>query len=146
MLYWQACEHIQVGNVHLFAAFNGSGIAITRTYWDGNNFVIGYPDLTTVENAPVSNGVRFYVPNLRPGRQSVSFVVDAPNRVIPSLAVYDLAGRRLKTLAEGRELLGRREITWDCRDAHGDRVSTGMYFARLTGAGPARVLRVPVIR
>lgn len=146
VLYWQACEHLQVGNAHLFAAYNGSGIAITRTYWNGSNFVIGYPDLTAVEDAPLSGSARFFVANLRPGTQSVSFIVDAPARGIPNLAVYDLAGRRLKTLMDGRELLGRREINWDCRDAHGNRVPTGMYFARLTGIGPAKVLRVPVVR
>lgn len=143
---WQACEHLQIGNVHLFAAYNGDGIGITRTYWNGNNFVIGYPDLTAVDGTPTGDGLRFYVTDLRPGAQSLRFVVDAPTRITPRLAVYDVAGRRLKTLAEGREMLGRREITWDCRDARGGTVPTGIYFARLTGAGPARVLRVPVIR
>ncbi|MCC6349080.1 MAG: hypothetical protein IT347_05760 [Candidatus Eisenbacteria bacterium] len=116
------------------------------SYWDGNNFVIGYPDLTGVEDGAASSNLRFYVANLRPGVQSVSFVVDAPSRIVPRLAVYDLAGRRIQTLTERRELTGRHGIIWDCRNAQGESVPSGMYFARLTGAGFTRVLRVPVVR
>ena len=143
---WQACEHLQIGSVHLFAAYNGDGIGITRTYWDGNNFVIGYPDLTAVEGRVESDGIRFFVAELRPGSQSVRLVLDAPGWITPRIVVYDLAGRRVRTLVEGRELQGRQEIRWDCRDGRGAGVSTGMYFARLTGAGSARVLHVPVVR
>jgi len=80
---WQACEHLQVGNVHLFAAYNGDGIGITRTYWNGNNFVIGYPDLTAVEGGAEGDGVRFFMADLRPGAQSVRFVLDSSARITP---------------------------------------------------------------
>lgn len=143
---WQACEHLQIGNVHLFAGWNGSGIAITRTYWDGNNFVIGYPDLTAVEGDAPRDGVRFFVTDLRPETPTIRFVLDSASPINPRLVVYDLAGRRVKTLIDGRALRGRHEIDWDGRDGQGVRVATGMYFARLTGAGGPRVLRVPLVR
>ncbi len=143
---WQASEHLQFGNIHLFAGWNGSGIAITRTYWNGNNFVIGYPDLTAVEGDAPRDGVRFFVADLRPGTPSIRFVLDSLVPITPRLVVYDLAGRRVKTLTDGRALQGRQEIRWDGRDGQGTRVATGMYFARLTGAGAARVLRVPLVR
>lgn len=143
---WQASEHLQIGNVHLFAGWNGLGIAITRTYWNGNNFVIGYPDLTAVEGDAPRDGVRFFVADLRPGTPSIRFVLDSPAPITPRLVVYDLAGRRVRTLADGRALQGRQEIRWDGRDGQGTRVATGMYFARLTGAGAPQVLRVPVVR
>ena len=143
---WAAMEHLQFGNAHLFAAYNGDGIGITRTYWDGNNFVIGYPDLTAVDGGVERDGVRFFIAELRPGAQSVRFVLDSPAQVTPRLVVYDLAGRRVRTLVDGRQLQGRQEILWDCRDGEGGSVPTGMYFARMTGAGAIRVLRVPVVR
>jgi hypothetical protein len=31
---WQACEHLQIGQVHFFAAYEGNGIGITRMHWD----------------------------------------------------------------------------------------------------------------
>lgn len=146
VIAWQACEHLQIGTVHLFAGWNGDGIAITRTYWDGNNFVIGYPDLTAVEGDAPHDGVRFFVADLRPGTASIRFVLDSAAPITPRLVLYDLAGRRVKTLTDGRALQGRQEIRWDGHDGQGTRVATGMYFARLTGAGAARVLRVPLVR
>jgi len=141
---WQACEHLKYGNMHLFAAYNGDGIGITRTYWNGNNFVIGYP--LAVDGGGPQNGLRFFLSELRPGAQIVRFEIESPAWVTPRLVVYDLAGRRVMTLTDGRALQGRQEMQWDCRDEQGVRVPTGMYFARLTGAGEPRVLRVPVVR
>jgi hypothetical protein len=143
---WAAMEHLQIGNAHLFAAYNGDGIGITRAYWDGNNFVIGYPDLTAVDGGAGPDALRFFVADLRPGAQSVRFVLDSPARVSPRVVLYDIVGRRVRTLVEGREFQGRLEILWDCRDGQGMSLPTGMYFVRLTGAGAARVLRVPVVR
>lgn len=145
-IYWQATEHLQVGKVHLFAAWNGTGIGITRMYWNGSDFVIGYPDLTGVGDATDGNGVRFYAADLNPGAQSIRFVVESPSRITPRIVVYDVTGRKLRTLAEGQEIEGRREVLWDRRDARGASVPTGIYFARLTGTGAARVLRVPLLR
>ncbi|MGH2650198.1 MAG: C25 family cysteine peptidase, partial [Actinomycetota bacterium] len=45
------------------------------------------------------------------------------------LAVYDLAGRRLRTLASGRAREGRFALDWDLR-AEGGRVGSGVYFLR----------------
>jgi hypothetical protein len=49
-------------------------------------------------------------------------------------------------LTDGRTMQGCGEVTWDCRDESGHSVATGMYFARMTGAGRAQVVRVPIIR
>jgi flagellar hook assembly protein FlgD len=64
----------------------------------------------------------------------------------PKLVIYDLLGRRVRNLSDGRATQGRREFAWDCRKDDGERVSTGMYFARLTGSNRAMVVRVPIIR
>ena len=52
------------------------------------------------------------------------------------LALYDCAGRCVRTLLDGPEAAGRRELRWDGRDAHGVALAAGVYFARLeTAAG-----------
>jgi flagellar hook assembly protein FlgD len=68
------------------------------------------------------------------------------NRVTPRLVLYDLAGRRVRTLTDGKPTQGRREWCWDSRDQGGQAVASGMYFARLTGVGAPRLLRVVVIK
>jgi hypothetical protein len=47
------------------------------------------------------------------------------------LAVYDGAGRLVRTLLEDERSPGRHIESWDGRDAEGDAVSSGVYFIRL---------------
>lgn len=49
------------------------------------------------------------------------------------LAVYDIGGRRVRTLAQGSFEPGEYQVTWDARDERGEKVSAGIYFARLQG-------------
>ena len=62
------------------------------------------------------------------------------------LAVYDLAGRRLKTLLDGEVPGGVTKVTWDGRDQNGIRISSGVYFIRLKFAKGAQVSKVVMIR
>lgn len=53
-----------------------------------------------------------------------------------SLRIYDLAGRRLRTLVDGVFAAGPQAVSWDGRDAAGRPLAAGVYFARLeTGRG-----------
>ncbi len=51
------------------------------------------------------------------------------------LAVYDLAGRHLTTLADEYLTAGVHERIWDARDALGHSLPSGVYLARLSVAG-----------
>lgn len=147
---WQACEHLQVGNVHFFAAYNGpgGGIGITRMHWDpdAHKFFFVHPTNTAVGPDPQRPGVRFYLSELRPRAGVVRFVVESSATVSPRVVVYDLAGREVREVAAGHSMVGRREFQWDCHNRGGQFVPTGMYFGRLTGAGAAQVVRVPIVR
>lgn len=145
---WQACEHLQVGQVHFFAAYEGAGIGITRMHWDpvAQKFIFVHPDVTAVSPGTEKDGLRFFLSELRPGSGSARFVVDARATIAPRLVVYDISGRRVRELMDGRSVRGQQIISWDLRDVSGSPVSTGMYFARLTGIGRAQVVRVPIVR
>jgi hypothetical protein len=62
----------------------------------------------------------------------LSFELAAPGPV--TLAVYGIDGRLVATLAEGQHAQGRHQVTWDGTDARGQRVASGVWFARLAGA------------
>jgi hypothetical protein len=47
------------------------------------------------------------------------------------LTIYDVLGREVATLVEGRLLPGRHDARWDGRNHRGVRVSAGMYFYSL---------------
>lgn len=63
-----------------------------------------------------------------------------------TVAVYDVAGRLVRMLADRPYPAGMQRVTWDGRDARGETVSSGVYFVRsVTGAG-AHTRKVLVVR
>jgi len=62
------------------------------------------------------------------------------------LALYDVAGRRVKTLASPGALTGAGSRIWDGRDEAGRPVATGIYFARLSAGEGVLTTRVVRIR
>ena len=61
------------------------------------------------------------------------------------IAVYDLSGRRVKTLENGIVGLGRHDVAWDGRDESGMRVRSGMYFIHVRIGTQARQVRVTFV-
>jgi hypothetical protein len=55
-----------------------------------------------------------------------------PSKMHARVAVYDVTGRLVRTLADGVAEAGENLVTWDARDAHGATVSPGVYFCRFT--------------
>jgi hypothetical protein len=51
------------------------------------------------------------------------------------LVVYDVAGRVVRTLADGVQAAGDRRVTWDGMDERGSRVGRGIYLYRLEAGG-----------
>jgi hypothetical protein len=62
------------------------------------------------------------------------------------LAIYDVRGRSVRTLARGVSGAGLHEVTWDAADEAGRRVAPGLYFATLEWNGKRLVRRIPVVR
>lgn len=50
------------------------------------------------------------------------------------VTVHDSAGRLVRTLHDGPASGGTHELVWDGRDDHGNRVATGVYFARMVAS------------
>jgi len=48
-----------------------------------------------------------------------------------ALEIFDVAGRRVRTLSSTSLAPGAHEFTWNGADDGGRRVSSGMYIARL---------------
>jgi hypothetical protein len=91
----------------------------------------------TTELAPV-------IPNPTAGSALVQFGLAQRGPV--RLAVYDVDGRLVRTLAQGEFAPGRYQFTWDGADARGDRIHAGMFFVRLEAARVRKTRVVSVIR
>ncbi|HVP39658.1 MAG TPA: S8 family serine peptidase [Candidatus Saccharimonadales bacterium] len=77
-------------------------------------------------------------PNPSPGLVSIHFSL--PHTGPGELAVFDLAGRRVATLAKGQLQAGPHEVTWN-----GAGAASGVYFYRLSAAGQVAVRRLVLV-
>lgn len=62
------------------------------------------------------------------------------------VTVLDAAGRRIRTLVDGKRPAGNDEVRWDARDDHGRSSHPGVYFARLETPAGASTRRIVVVR
>ena len=60
------------------------------------------------------------------------------------LMIYDLSGRRVRTLVDGPLSLGPHVIEWEGRNDSGQKVPSGVYFIRAT-AGQRTITRKAVL-
>ncbi|MDO9694210.1 MAG: T9SS type A sorting domain-containing protein, partial [Candidatus Latescibacteria bacterium] len=81
-----------------------------------------------------------------PGRSRIAFAGTAPQGEAATLAVYDLAGRRVATPAMSAAAPGRFAAAWDGRDAAGREAPAGVYLMRLSAAGGTVTRRVVLAR
>jgi hypothetical protein len=71
-------------------------------------------------------------PNPTGSGTSIAFALGQPDDV--ELAVFDLAGRRVRSLALGSLVAGRHAFAWDGRDDRDRPVANGVYFLKLRGS------------
>ena len=83
-------------------------------------------------------------PNPSIGRTRIAF--DLPSAGHVTLAIYDLAGRRVRLLVDGLREPGRYDETWDGRADARVGHAAGVYFARLQVSGESRTERIVRIR
>jgi hypothetical protein len=96
----------------------------------------GPATLTAREGGQVGPRLDPNLPNPFRAATTIRFSVSAPGEV--ELDLFDVRGRRVARLAEGRWEAGEHEVQWDGRDALGRRVAAGVYLYRLrTQAGEA---------
>jgi hypothetical protein len=85
------------------------------------------------------------VPNpLRSGTE-IAYDVPADGGEV-TLTVYNVAGRRVRTLVDGPQTPGRKSATWDGRDDRGNVVGSGVYYCRLEATGYEQSIKITVLR
>ncbi len=98
-------------------------------------WVNGTPGLSA-ESAPPAHPRLALVAAPNPFNARVQLTVSGDPQGPFSLTIFDLAGRRVRTLARGAAPGGTTTFTWDGRDDDGLRISASSYLAVLTsGAG-----------
>ncbi len=104
-------------------------------------------DVTATENAPApaKSGIVSNLPNPFNPKTEIHFALAEAGAV--ELAIFDVAGRQVTTLLEGRREAGNHSATWNGTDDAGHSVSSGIYFARLkTEAGTVDTSKLTLLK
>ena len=96
----------------------------------------------TVSVPGESHTISFSAPSPNPAVEDVTLRYTLSRDAKVTLAVYDLAGRRVRGLATGVEAAGGHVIGWDRRDEGGHNVGSGIFFARLEAEGQVLMRKV----
>lgn len=83
-------------------------------------------------------------PNPARARATLAFVLPAPGPA--RLALFDVAGRRVRTLHDGWLAAGSHALGAELRDDAGAPLAAGLYFVRLESAHEVRSRRLVVVR
>ncbi len=102
------------------------------------------PVLDAGDHAPAAFALGAPWPN--PARGATRCVLALPAAAVTDAAVFDAAGRRVRTLWNGVLDAGRSTLAWDLRDANGAPVRAGVYFVRVHAGAHVAVRRVVVTR
>ena len=104
----------------------------------------------TIEPVPVTlpNGaialLKQNYPNPARAGTTIRFVLAFPAEV--RIDVYDIAGRRVRTLRDEEYLPGEYEVPWDLRNEDGLGVASGIYLYRLQAGGESITKKLAVIK
>ena len=85
-------------------------------------------------------------PSPNPTRAGADIRYALPHAADVRLGVFDVAGRRVRVLASGRQEAGAHVVRWDGRDAAGVETSSGLYFVKLDAEGKGLTRAVVRVR
>jgi hypothetical protein len=100
---------------------------------------------TGVPGPDLPAALAFHAPRPNPLTREAVFAFDLPQAAPVSLAIYDLTGRRVASIASGTLGPGRYQMPWRAVSEGGARVPGGLYFARFSTPGMERVARLIVL-
>jgi beta-glucanase (GH16 family) len=128
----------------------GAGVQTMRFVPTGGEFNVNYFDISIVPTAVLPGGglsrPALYpaYPNPFGPSTTIQFALGEASEV--DLAVFDVRGRRVRTLVAGRTTAaGQHERVWDGRDESGRAVSTGVYFYRLNAGNYSETRRMVML-
>lgn len=131
-----ATEYLRAGRVDFLATFDGTGILVSRMAWNGTDFTLLQPSVAAVEDRRQERGspAALRVIEAAPGSGRLTFQLDLPTRQRVRLGIYDVAGRRVRSLIEGELPVGMTRVQWNGKDDGANAVRAGVYFAKLSSS------------
>lgn len=126
----------------------GVNILCGQTMWL-SPFAVAGPDQATGidDRSPSPHVFALYqnVPN--PFNPTTVIRYDVPTGgAVVELAIFDVAGRRVRSLVDGFETAGIKHVTWDGRNDRGAHAATGIYFYRMVAGNFVQTRKVLLLK
>lgn len=112
-----------------------------------SKFTLLSPSSTTdVGGIALPRLLAFAAPRPNPATQRTVLSFGLPQAGLVTVAVYDMEGRRMRTVSSGRMDAGEHQVTFDLRDGQGRQIPSGLYFIRLETNGQRLVRRLAIVK
>ncbi len=112
---------------------------------DGTEDVVGVSRASVSTSGVLAFALRPPAPN--PCRENVGLSFDIPRTAgTVTLNIYNVRGQLVKEVVDRPLECGRYDLSWDTKDEGGRRVSTGVYFLRLSTLFDTASTKVIVLR
>ncbi|MBN2009987.1 T9SS type A sorting domain-containing protein [candidate division KSB1 bacterium] len=83
------------------------------------------------ENKTTPNNIKLNQNYPNPFNPTTTITYELPFTTNVVLTIYDVLGHEVRTLVNTHQLSGRQSVTWDGRNGHGTKVSSGVFIYRL---------------
>jgi len=102
---------------------------------------------TGIADADLPHRFGLYQNSPNPFNPTTKIVYDVPaGGGNVRIDVFDVSGRRVRTLLNRYQPPGSRSVTWDGRNENGYGVASGVYFYRLTAPGFTKTLKMTLLQ
>ena len=120
---------------------SGGAFALTGGFWRMDL------SITDVFPTPGSGVLAFEIHPAQPNplTRGTALAVDVPVAGRVRVQLFDVAGRLVRTLADGDVPAGRLVAHWDARGENGETLAGGVYFARVACPGHSGVAKLVLI-
>lgn len=104
---------------------------VCHGFWCGGLLGVSAVGDDPIGTTPGASEFAFGLPAPNPTRGMASFELSLPAAGAVRLLVVDVTGRLVSVAQDGRLEAGRHSISWSGRDADGQALARGVYYARL---------------
>ncbi|MCI0452627.1 MAG: T9SS type A sorting domain-containing protein [Candidatus Latescibacteria bacterium] len=108
-------------------------------------FALAVETVTNVGGVPGTLALAQNVPNPFNPATTIAYDVPAGGAHV-TIAIYDVTGRAVRTLIDGRHPAGTHRVVWDGRNASGTPVASGVYLYRMTSGTFVQTRRMVLLK
>ncbi len=130
----------RLSTINSYGQYDGYYVDDIAVYWEAT-------DVEEDENPPSVPGVfalRGNYPNPFNAKTIIEFTLPNPGEAI--VDIFNVAGRRVRSLNAGALEAGNNRIIWNGLSENGSQLSSGIYFAKLNFGGQSEVIKMTLAK